>query len=158
MPLAIAVVVTQVAIMPQVRLFGVVPDLALIAAVAVGWSDGGETGAWFGFVTGLALDLFVSTPFAMTALAYALTAYLASSMHSVIDRRVPVLVAGSVLVAGLCSGMIFVIGSILAGADQLQRTHTIVIVAVAALYDALLALPMFGLVRFVIGESDRVRI
>ena len=43
-PLGIAVVITQVSVLPQLRMLGVVPDLGLVAALAVAWFDGPEAG------------------------------------------------------------------------------------------------------------------
>ncbi len=157
-PFAIALVITQVAVFPNLRLFGVVPDLALLGAVAIAWMEGGELGAWFGFVSGLMIDLFVTTPYAMTALAYGVTAYFAASLHEVVDRRVPVLIALSGLGAGFVGGVVFVTMSILAGADQLQSTHAVSVVVSVALYDLLLAIPVFACTRFVVGDRYGARL
>ena len=156
-PLAIALVITQVSVFPNLRLLGVVPDLALLGAVAIAWNDGGELGAWFGFLTGLLIDLFVTTPFAMTALAYGVTAYFAASLHEAVDRRVPVLVVLAGLGSGLLAGFVFVTMSILAGADQLQSRHTLIVVMSVALYNAVLAIPVFACVRFIVGETEGAR-
>ena len=157
-PLAIALVITQVSVFPNLRLFGVVPDLALLGAVAIAWTEGGELGAWFGFLSGLMIDFFVTTPFAMTALAYGVTAYFAASLHEAVDRRVPVLVVLAGVGSGLVAGIVFVVMAILAGADQLQSSHTFVVVAAVALYDAVLAIPVFACVRFVVGDRQGMRL
>src|SRR4029450_12697441 len=55
--------------------FGAVPDLLLVATIAVGYQRGPEAGAVFGFVGGLAIDCFLSSPLGVSALAFALVGY-----------------------------------------------------------------------------------
>ena len=68
-------VIVQVTVFPHLRIFGVVPDLGLVLAVAVAYRLGPEAGALTGFAAGLGYDLFLETPLALSALSYALTAY-----------------------------------------------------------------------------------
>ena len=151
-PLGAVVVITQVALFPQLRLLGVVPDLGLLFAMAIAWYDGSETGALFGFFVGSAYDLFLATPLGMSGLAYALCAWNLGLATGTIARRSRLLAAGIGFAGGLLSGAIFVVGSILAGADQLQDSSVVVVVLKAAGYDALLAAPVFALAAFVRGR------
>src|SRR6478609_672564 len=68
-------IVLQVAVFPHLRLAGVVPDLGLIVAIAVGYQLGPEAGAVTGFAAGLGFDLFLETPLGLNALTYALVGY-----------------------------------------------------------------------------------
>lgn len=155
-PLAIAVVVTQVAIFPQLRLFDVVPDLGLVAALAVAWHDGPEAGAWFGFAVGLGFDLFLTTPVGVSAIAYALVAYGLGVIRPLFDGRVGPLTIAFGFVGGLVGGTLFAVFAIITGADQLQRVHTLAIVCNAAIYDALLAPVLFGLLALITPSPSRL--
>ena len=121
-------VITQVSIFPQLRMFGVVPDLGLVAALAVAWFDGPEAGAWFGFAVGLAFDLFLATPVGLSAISYALVAYALGTIRPMFDGRVGWLTLAFGFVGGLAGGILFAIFAILTGADQLQRLHTVAVV------------------------------
>ncbi len=154
-PLAIAVVVTQVSIFPELRLLGVVPDLGLVAAIAVAWHDGPEAGAWFGFAVGLAFDLFLSTPLGLSAISYALVAYAFGTMRPLFDGRIGWMTAAFGFVAGLAGGILFAVFAILTGADQLQRLHTVAVVVNSALYDGLLAPLLFGLMALITPSPSR---
>ncbi len=154
-PLALAVVVTQVALFPQLRLFDVVPDLGLVAALAVAWHDGPEAGAWFGFAVGLGFDLFLATPLGISALSYALVAYALGSLRPMFDGRIGALTLAFGLAGGLVSGTLFAVFAILTGADDLQRLHTFAIIVNAAIYDALLAPALFGLVALITPTPSR---
>jgi rod shape-determining protein MreD len=148
--LAVTTVVVQVAFMPHLRLFGVVPDLGLVLAVAVAYHDEAETAAMIGFVTGLGFDLFLRTPVGASALAYAVTGYLTGVIQAGLirsSRWLPLALGG---LGGFVGGLMFVGIAILAGTDSLIRVGTLGLVARAAAYDAIAAMVVFPLVeRFV---------
>ena len=50
--LLIMIVLLQTAVLPYLRIFGVVPDLGLVATVAIAYREGPELGAIFGFAAG----------------------------------------------------------------------------------------------------------
>jgi rod shape-determining protein MreD len=148
--LALTTVVVQVAVMPHLRLFGVVPDLGLVLAVAVAYYDDAESAALVGFATGFGFDLFLHTPVGASALAYSVTGYLTGVVQASLirsSRGLP-LVLG--FLGGLFGGLLFVGIAILAGTDALISTSTLSVVFRSALYDALAATIVFPLVgRFV---------
>jgi rod shape-determining protein MreD len=148
--LALTTIVVQVAFMPHLRLFGVVPDLGLVLAIAIAYHDDAETAAVVGFVTGLGFDLFLRTPVGASALAYAVTGYVTGVIQASLirsSRWLPFVLGGF---GGLVGGLMFVGIAILAGTDSLIHVATLGIVAQAALYDAIAALVVFPLVeRFV---------
>ena len=148
--LALTTVVVQVAVMPHLRLLGVVPDLGLVLTIAVAYHDDAETAAIVGFVTGLGFDLFLRTPVGASALAYSVTGYLTGVVQAGLirsSRWLPLVLGG---LGGLVGGLMFVGIAILAGADALMGSRTLEIVARAAVYDAIAAMVLFPLVeRFV---------
>ncbi|HEX4493814.1 MAG TPA: rod shape-determining protein MreD [Acidimicrobiia bacterium] len=148
--LVLTTVVVQVAFMPHLRLFGVVPDLGLVLAIAIAYHDDAETAAIVGFATGLGFDLFLRTPVGASALAYAVTGYATGVIQASLirsSRWLPFVLGG---LGGLIGGLIFAVIAILAGTDSLIHLTTVGIVARAALYDAIAALVVFPLVdRFV---------
>lgn len=60
----------------EFRIFGVAPQILVGVAVSSGLSGGRDRGALFGFVAGLCLDLYQSTPFGVSAISFAIGAYL----------------------------------------------------------------------------------
>jgi rod shape-determining protein MreD len=148
--LAVTTVVVQVAFMPHLRLFGVVPDLGLVLAIAVAYYDDAETASIVGFATGLGFDLFLRTPVGASALAYSVTGYLTGLVQAALirsGRLLPLALGG---LGGFVGGLMFAGIAILAGTDSLIRFGTFSIVARAAVYDALVAMVVFPLVeRFV---------
>jgi rod shape-determining protein MreD len=152
--LVVTLVIVQVTVVPHVRVLGVVPDLGLLLAVAVAYRFGPVAGALTGFAAGLAYDLFLETPLAMSALAYAVTAYAVGVLQFGIvgaARWMPPLLG---LAAGLAGGFAFIAVGGLAGVPGMWTTHAVGVVALAACYDAVIAPLVFPLVK-VISHHDR---
>ena len=141
----IFITVLQTAVFPHLRIAGVVPELGLVAAVAMSVRYGPELGAAFGFAAGLALDLFLQTPLGLAALAFGLTAYLVGAMQNTLARPAtwmrPAIAAG----AGVVAGLLFVGLGALVGQDQLWSVHSLRVICLSALYDGVVALFMFPL-------------
>jgi rod shape-determining protein MreD len=151
--LLVLLVVLQTSLMPHLRIAGVVPDLGLVAAVALAARYGPETGAGFGFAAGLATDLFSQTPLGLAALAFGLTAFAVGVLQSAFARPVwwlaPVLAA----LAGVVAGLLYVgIGRVI-GQDQLWAAHSVRTILLAAVYDGIVALVVFPL-AIAVGRPD----
>jgi rod shape-determining protein MreD len=151
------VVVTQVAVFPHLRLFGVVPDLGLIVALAVGYQEGPEAGAIVGFVAGFGFDLFLETPLGLDALTYAIVGYGIGVLEAGLFRSPRWLPSFLAAVGGLAGGLLFIGLGVLVGLDAVKGTQGVITISYAAFYDALLAPFVFFLVRRVLGTDDRVR-
>jgi rod shape-determining protein MreD len=155
--LVAVVVVVQVAVFPHLRLLGVVPDLGLIVALAVGYQEGPEAGAIVGFASGFGFDLFLETPLGLSALVYALVGYGIGVLESGLFRSPRWLPSFLGAIGGLAGGLLFIGVGVLVGVDAVKGVQGVVTVSYAALYDALLAPFVFFLVRRVLGSPDRVR-
>jgi rod shape-determining protein MreD len=151
------VVVAQVAVFPHLRVVGVVPDLGLLVALAVGYQDGPEAGAVVGFVAGFGFDLFLATPLGLNALVYAIVGYAIGVLESGLFRSPRWLPSFLGAVGGLTGGLLFIGVGVLVGVDAVKGMQGVVTISYAALYDAFLAPFVFYLVRRVLGSEDRVR-
>lgn len=150
----VMLVVIQTTVFPHLRVFGAMPDLLLLATIAVAYEDGPDTGAIFGFFSGLALDLFLATPLGVSALTFAIIGYLVGVFQGGLLRPsgwvAPVLGG----VGGLAGGALFVVVASIAGEDGLLNGHSVKIIVVSALYDALLAPIIFPIGRWAAADSD----
>src|SRR5450631_2064249 len=144
--LVVLVVVIQVTVFPHLRLFGVVPDLGLIVALAVGYQEGPEAGAIVGFVAGFGFDLFLETPLGLDALTYALVGYGIGVLESGLFRSPRWLPSFLGAAGGLAGGLAFIGLGVLVGVDAVKGAQGVVTISYAALYDALLAPFVFFLV------------
>ena len=147
--LIVAVVVLQTTVFSSgLRVFGVTPDLGLLLTIAVACALGSERGAAFGFVAGLAVDLFLSTPLGVSALTFALVGYGAGIAQSGVLRpsrwATPMMGA----LGGLAGGVLFVGIAAVAGWEALLSLASVRVIVIASLYDALLAIAVFPIARW----------
>jgi rod shape-determining protein MreD len=155
--LVVVVVIAQVTLFPHLRLAGVVPDVGLVVALAVGYHDGPEAGAAVGFCAGLGFDLFLESPLGLNALAYALVGYGVGVIESGLLRSPRWLPSILALIGGIAGGLILVGIGVLAGVENVKGGLGLQTIALAALYDALLAPFVFFLLSRTIGRGDDVR-
>ncbi len=154
--LILTVVVLQTTVFSAgLRVFGVMPDLGLVLTVAVAFYLGPERGAAFGFLTGFAVDLFLSTPLGLSALSFALVGYGAGVVQGGLVRPsrwvAPVMGA----LGGLTGGVLFVAIAAIAGRDHLLALSTARVILVASVYDALVAFAVFPIARWATRSPRR---
>jgi rod shape-determining protein MreD len=153
--LVLAVVVLQTTLFSAgLRVFGVMPDLGLVLTVGVAYYLGADRGAAFGFLTGLAVDLFLSTPLGLSALSFALVGFGVGVVRSglVCPSRWVAPMMGAL--GGLAGGVLFVAVGTVAGQDHLLALSSARIILVASAYDALLALGVFPIARWATRAPD----
>jgi rod shape-determining protein MreD len=154
--LLIAIVLVQTAVLPYARVFAVVPDLGLVATVAIAYREGPELGATFGFAAGLAMDLFLQTPLGLTALAFALTGYFIGILQGALLRSawwVTPLLGG---IGGIIGGLLYIGIGALVGQEQLWALRSLRVVLLSGLYDAIIAPIVFPIAAFAArGSSPR---
>lgn len=150
--LIVTSVVLQVAVFPEVRLLGVVPDLGAVLAVCVAYHSGSDSAALVGFFAGLGVDLFMETPLGLWALAYALTGWAVGPIQGGFirtPRAVPLLLGAF---AGVVSNVLFVVLGVISGVAGLVAWDTLGIIARSTLYDTLLAPFVFLVVQRLLAE------
>lgn len=151
-------VLLQVSLLSQFSIGGARPDLVLIVVLAAAFVYGPDDGAIVGFAAGLALDVFLSTPFGFTAFTFTLVGYAVGTWTAGVVRSAwwltAVVLAGASAVAVLVQGLI---GELL-GQDTLQGTPILtimVVVGVATLVLAPFATRLVGWARA--GDRPRRR-
>lgn len=91
-----AAMALQLVVASRIQLAGVHPDLMVLTAVAAGVVAGPARAATVGFFAGLLNDLFLQTPFGLSALTFCLVAYAVATLQGGVLRAswwVPVLTA-----------------------------------------------------------------
>lgn len=103
--LAIALVLLlHLTVLADVRVAGVRPDAPLLVAIVAGLVAGPERGAIVGFAAGLGADLFLPSPFGLSALVYSLVGFGIGSLQTGILRNawwIPVVTAFGASAAGI---------------------------------------------------------
>jgi hypothetical protein len=148
------VFVIQEAILRNLRVDGVRPDLLLGAGIVAALVAGPERGAVFAFAASLAGDLFVDTPFGLSALVACVVAFVAGSIQAAMPPgqrwSVPVLTAvGSAVAVVVWAAL----GTVL-GLPGLLHPRLALIAGVAAIVNATASLGFAPLLsRALAGRS-----
>lgn len=149
----------QLSIVSDLRMFGAVGDLLLLVTIATGLVDGADRGATMGFAAGLLYDLVLDTPFALSALTYALVGYGVGLVSAALMRPggwwpVGIAVAASVVAMGLYTTVGHLVGTPYPVGDLPA------IALVVSAWNAALVLPVRALFRRASGrrEPDRIRL
>jgi rod shape-determining protein MreD len=137
----VVVLVVQHALLDGLRLDGAHPDLMVLLPIAAGYTAGPERAAVFGFVSGLVADLFLPTPFGLSALVGCLLGFGTGLSTQGLVRSswwMAPLVAAAATAAGL--GGYAILGAVL-GDPAMVRIYLAPALVVATPAAALLAIP-----------------
>ena len=156
-PVLVGALILHQAVLPDLRLFGVAAEVLLLVAIAAGLAAGPDRGAVTGFVTGLVADLFMHTPFGLSALVYSLTGYAVGRFAGTIlrsTRWIPVMTAAVASAGGIvafaAAGSVLDQGHVVSG-------PLVTVVAVVALLNGLLSLLVIPATRWALaGDEPRV--
>jgi rod shape-determining protein MreD len=153
--LVVALFVTvQQTVMLDLRLGTVHPDIMVLLPILAGLVAGPGTGASMGFGAGLAADLFLPTPFGLSALVGCLIGFTVGVTTLALDRTAgwlpPVVAFGA---SALYEVIYAVLGSVL-GQPQMIHVDLTRVVLVVAVVNAVLALPALRLVSWALPAAS----
>jgi rod shape-determining protein MreD len=147
-------VVVQETVMLDLRIGGVHPDIMVLLPIVAGIIGGPSRGAGIGFTTGLVSDLFVPTPFGLSALVGCLVGFGVGLATIALDRTAwwlaPVVALGGSALYEVTYGAL---GSVL-GQPQMLHVALARIVIVVSVTNAILAIPAMRLVKWGMAEAS----
>jgi rod shape-determining protein MreD len=152
--LLIAALVVQTAVLVRLRILGVMPDLLLLVAIAGGVVGGPARGAAVGFGAGIGLDVFLYSPFGLSALVYALIGHAVGVAQAGMLRWAWYVPAATALVASAAGTLVYVTLNAVLGQRVVVGSVPATVVVVAAV-NAILAPLAVTAVRWAL--PDRVR-
>lgn len=154
----VVVVVVQVGVLERIVIGGAHPDGFLMFAIAAGIVGGAQRGAVVGFVTGLVADVFVTTPYGLSALCYVLVAFTVGLMASLPGGRGPRLYQVLVsFVAGFLGSLLFAGLLVLLDQPRMPLGELLVIATVVAVSNVVLALPTSAAMQWALGAAASPR-
>jgi rod shape-determining protein MreD len=157
MSLLLVVALTfQFGVASRLEIFGVRGDVMLLVAVAAGLAAGPDRGATIGFVAGISYDLLLQSPFGLSALTYALVAYIAGSLQDSVLRAAWWIPVGTAAAASALGVILYGVFGTMVGEDLLALSLVRVAVVVATL-NAVAAPVVLRAVRWATGTSESVR-
>lgn len=154
--LLIAVVLTlQVAIIGPVTVDGVHPDLMLLLAAVGGATGGPARGALIGFGCGLLSDLFLETPFGLSALTFCLVGYVVGLFQTAVLRSSWWTVALAALVGSAGGEFLYALIGAIVGQSQMLSDSLPRIVGIVASINAVVSLPATRLMSWATETHER---
>jgi len=147
-------VVVQETVMLDLRIGGVHPDIMVLLPIVAGIIGGPSRGAGIGFTTGLVSDLFLPTPFGLSALVGCLVGFGVGLATIALDRTVwwlaPMAALGGSALYEVTYGAL---GSVL-GQPQMLHVALARVVIVVSVTNAILAIPAMRLVKWGMAEAS----
>jgi rod shape-determining protein MreD len=116
-PLLIAVALLQATLVPSLTIWGVHIDLPLVVVVNWGLLQGSREGAVWGFIAGLAVDLFSGAQFGAATLSLLAVGFLSGFGHATVFRARIFLYLGTMFLATLVYDLIFLLVIWVSGAS-----------------------------------------
>ena len=149
------VAVLQVSAFSSITIGAAGPDVLLVTLVAIALLRGAVTGAVAGFAAGLIVDVATLGTLGLTSLLLTLACYWVGRYGETTGRGRPqaplaATVAATVFVALGGYGLYSMLG------EPVVARTVLVALPAAVLWNALLAYPVLGLVRRLVGATERV--
>jgi rod shape-determining protein MreD len=143
----IVAVALQTSVAPHLRLLGANPDFALIAVVCVALVKGSETGAVFGFLTGIITAIALMEPFGVAAFVFVLIGYFAGRYAETADLPAGLAPLLTVFVATLAANLLFALAQFLLGRQVPLEFFLYSVLLPSLVFNTLLAAPVNLLAR-----------
>jgi rod shape-determining protein MreD len=147
-------VTVQQTLMLDIRVGGVHPDVMVLLPIVAGILGGPARGASMGFGSGLVADLFLPTPFGLSALVATMIGFAVGVTTLALDRGAIWLPPVAALGGSALYELIYpALGSVL-GQPQMLHADLLRIVVVVSVTNAILAIPTLRLVAWALPTAS----
>jgi rod shape-determining protein MreD len=153
MALAVLTVMIQEAAVSQITIFGTSADLTPLVVMAVGLLAGSIPGAIMGFGVGLLVDLLLFQTLGVTSLLYIVIGYWSGRLRELRDPSHGLVPMGMGAAATAFAGVGMTLIQFLLGVDSPVSLLLVQQIFVAVLVNTLLALPVYAVVKRVVGPA-----
>lgn len=140
--------VMQLTVFAHIKVMGVAPELLLLFAIMSSVVVGMLRGAQIAFFAGLLWDVYLSSPFGLSAAIFALTAYVVGAVNKGFFRSFRIEVASLAAVATACAVTAYAALVDLMGQGDLLNMELVRIVAIASALNAFMSFICAPVVRW----------
>jgi len=149
------VLILQSSLLEGLRSAGIPTDALVLVAVVAGALGGPERGAVVGFAAGLVADLFLQTPFGLSALAYCLVGFTVGVLQGNVIRAAWWIMPVTAFVGSALGVVLYaVIGAMVGQSHLVEPTLGIVALSVG-LVNAPLSIPVARAMKWAMGDVDQ---
>ena len=156
MPLVVlTALVVHLSLLSRLRVLGVMPDGMLLVAVAAGIAGGPGRGAVVGFLAGMAVDVFLTTPLGLSALVFSLVGYGVGTVQTGILRSAWWIPVTTAFVGSAAGEVLFAVAGAVVGEPHLVNVHLLLVAVVVGGENAALAPLAVRIVGWAVARSSR---
>ncbi len=137
------------ALLRGLRIHGVRPDILLGAGIVAAVIGGPELGAVMAFALEVLADLFVNTPFGLSALAACTVAFLAGSVRSSLGTHPRLAVPTLTFLGSMAAVVLWALVGTVLGLPALLHPHLVTVAVVVAIVNLVVCAPLALLMRWV---------
>jgi len=149
------VLILQTSLLEGLRAAGIPTDALVLVAVVAGALGGPERGAMVGFVAGLVADLFLQTPFGLSALAYCLAGFMTGVLQGNVIRAAWWIMPVTAFIGSAVGVVLYaVIGAMVCQSHLVGPTLGFIALSVG-LVNAPLSIPVARAMRWAFGDVDQ---
>jgi rod shape-determining protein MreD len=142
-------------VLADLRVADIRPDALLALAVAGGLAGGPERGAALGFVAGALGDLFVLTPFGLSALVLTMVGFAVGLLQAGIIRSAWWIPVATAFVAGVGGTVLWALAGAVLGVPHIVNLRLLGIALVVGTFAALLCPLALRLLAWAWRDADR---
>ncbi len=154
-PLLVVVAILQTTLVPHVAIWGVFADLPLLVVVSWGLLRGPREGILWGFVAGLAVDLFSGAPFGAATLALIAVGLLAGLGAATVFRAHVTLPLLAMFLATIVYDLFFLLVVRISGYPVAWLESLYRIILPSAVLNAVLTPAIFVVMRWLHARFGR---
>jgi rod shape-determining protein MreD len=152
----VTVLTIQLGVVANLSVFGVQADLMLLVAIAAGIAAGPDRGAAIGFAAGISYDLMLQTPFGLSALTYAIVAYLVGSLQDSVLRAAWWIPVATATIASMAGVILYgVLGTVLG--EDLVGWELLRVAVIVGILNTIPAPLVIRAMRWATGSVNSVR-
>lgn len=150
----LAALIVHTSLLEGLRSAGVPSDAMVLLPVTAGVVAGSERGAVVGFVAGLITDLFLQTPFGLSALAYSLVGFGVGVLQGNVIRAAWWIMPLTAFVGSAVGMVLYAVIGATVGQPHLVRPSLGVIALSVGLVNAPLSVPVGRAMAWALAGSD----
>jgi rod shape-determining protein MreD len=137
----VTAVIAQETLVMDVNVGGIHPDILVLFPIVAGIVGGPNRGVTVGFATGLVSDLFLPTPFGLSALVASIIGFAVGTVTVPLDRTAWWLPPAAGLIGSAVYEVVYAALGTVLGQPQMWHVDITRIVLVVGITNAVLALP-----------------
>jgi rod shape-determining protein MreD len=153
--LLVVVALVQATIVPHLTIWGVFPDLPLLIVVSWSLLRGAKEGMVWGFVAGVAVDLFSGAPFGAATLGLLVASFVSGLGHATVFRAHVTLPLLAMFVATIIYDLVFLLVVRISGEAVDWLPSLVRVILPSAVINALLTPVVLGGMRFLDNRFGR---